>query len=221
MGFRTYARRVRDERLPLARRYAALRRAVGHYCPLGFHATWAYLAATACPSADLRTDPAAMLRALDTLEASREVRLAEVRALADRRSMEKAAGRRTPRPVDTAFLRGLSWPGDTAPSRPGLIAAVANRHAAFQRFPFPDRTLCDDTQAQQLAGLRACLDACARSYLRDPGRMDRATRQVLAGTVDGIQRRLRPGNTPLNTHLLEWLCFAALLTYAAKTSPAP
>ncbi|MGW0509774.1 hypothetical protein ACWD1W_10965 [Streptomyces olivaceoviridis] len=159
-----------------------------------------------------------MLRALDTLEASRAVRLAEVRALADRRSMEKAAGRRTPRPVDTAFLRGLSWPGDTASSRLGLIAAVANRHASFQRFPFPDKTLCDDTQAQQLADLRARLDACARSYLRDRGRMDHATHQALADTVDGVQHHVRPGYAPLNTYLLVWLRFAALLTYAAKTS---
>lgn len=218
MGFGTYARRVRDEQLPLARRHTALRCTVGHYCPLGFNATWAYLAATACPSPELRTDPAAMLRALDTLEASRAVRLAQVQALADRRSMEKAAGRRTPRPAHTAFLRGLSWPGDTAPSRLGLIAAVADRHASFQRFPFPDKTLYDDTGAQRLAALRARLDACARSYLRDCGRMDRATHQALADTVDGIQIHVRPGYTPLNTYLLVWLRFAALLTYAAEAA---
>lgn len=217
MGFGTYARGVRDERLPLARRHNALRCAVGQYCPLGFNATWAYLAATACPSPDLRTDPAAMIRALDALEASRAVRLAQVRALADRRSTEKAAGRRIPRPVDTAFLRALSWPSDTAPSRLGLIAAVANRHASFQRFPFPDETLCDDTQAHQLADLRTRLDACARSYLRGLGRIDRPTNQALADAVDGIHHHVRPGYTPLNTYLLVWLRFAALLTYAAQT----
>ncbi|MER6306419.1 hypothetical protein [Streptomyces sp. NPDC001657] len=54
MGFGTYVRGGRDEQLPLARRHSALRRAVGQYCPLGFHATWAYLAAMAHPSPDLR-----------------------------------------------------------------------------------------------------------------------------------------------------------------------
>lgn len=218
MGFRTHARRVRDEQLPLARRHTALRSAVGRYCPLGFDATWAYLAATACPSPDLRTDPAAMIRALDALEASRAVRLAEVRALADHRLTEKAAGRRIPRAVDTAFLRLPSWPSDTAPSRLGLIAAVANRHASFQRRPFPDETLCDDTQAQQLVDLHARLDACARSYLRGLGRIDRPTHQALADAVNGIHHHVRPGYAPLNGYLLMWLRFAALLTYAAEAS---
>ncbi|MDV9192970.1 hypothetical protein R6L23_32990, partial [Streptomyces sp. SR27] len=67
---------MRDEGLPPARRHRALRSAVSEYCPLGFHATWAYLGATARPSPDLRRDPAALLRALGTLEASRAVRTA-------------------------------------------------------------------------------------------------------------------------------------------------
>ncbi|WP_306186160.1 MULTISPECIES: hypothetical protein [unclassified Streptomyces] len=208
---------MRDEQLPLVRRHTALRCAVGHYCPLGFDATWAYLAATACPSPDLRTDPAAMLRGLDTLEAGRAVRLTEVRALAERRSVEKAAGRRTPRPVDTAFPRGLSWPSDTAPSHLGLIAAAADRHESFKRYPFPDETLCDHSRAQQLAELHARLDACAGSCLTDLGQMDRPTQRALTDTVSGIHRLINPGCTPLNTYLLVWPRFAALLTYAAET----
>lgn len=98
MGFRTYARRVRDEQLPLARRHTSLRCAVGQYCPLGFNATWAYLAATARPSPDLRKDPAALLRALETLEASRAVRLNEVDAFAVRRHAEKAVEPTHPTP---------------------------------------------------------------------------------------------------------------------------
>ncbi|MET9450979.1 hypothetical protein [Streptomyces cinerochromogenes] len=216
MGFKTHARRVRDEQLPLARRHAALRCAVGHYCPLGFHATWAYLAATSCPSPDLRRDPAAMLRALDTLEAGRAVRLAEVAAFAARRRAEKASGRRTPRPADTALLRGPRRPGAAAPSRLGLVAAVANRHASFTRFPFPDPTLCTDGQARRLADLHARLDACARSYLTNVGRTDRPTRQALAEAVGALHGLVQPGYAPLNTYLLVWLRFATLLTYAAE-----
>ncbi|MEU9124039.1 hypothetical protein AB0C96_29965 [Streptomyces sp. NPDC048506] len=135
---------MRDEQLPLARRHTALRCAVGHYCPLGFHATWAYLTATARPSPDLRREPAALLRALETLEASRTVQLNELAAFAARRHAEKAAGRRTPRRIDTTQLWGPHWPSESAPSRLGLVAAVANRHrdrgALITRWLFRSRT---------------------------------------------------------------------------------
>ncbi|WP_327728038.1 hypothetical protein OG250_15125 [Streptomyces sp. NBC_00487] len=217
MGFGTDARGVRDERLPLARRHRALRGAVGQYCPLGFNATWAYLAATACPAPDLRRDPAALLRALDTLEESRAAHLAEVDAFTARRHLEKAAGRRTPRASDAAALRGPRWPSSTAPSRPGLVAAVANRHAAFRAFPFPDETLSSDPRVRRLADLHARLDAAASAYLEDLGRLDRLDRpatEELADTVHGISSLTRPGYAPLNVHLLPWLRFARLLAYA-------
>lgn len=215
MGFRTYARRVRDEQLPLARRHTSLRCAVGQYCPLGFNATWAYLAATARPSPDLRRDPAALLRALETLEASRAVRLNEVDAFAVRRHAEKAAGRRTPRRIDTPQMTGPRWPSETEPSRLGLIAAVANRHTTFQRFPFPDESLYRDNQAQQLADLHARLDSCATSYLTNLGHVDAPTRDALAETILRIESLIRPGYAPLNGHLLVWLRFANLVAYAA------
>lgn len=215
MGFGTYARRVRDERLPLSRRHTALRCAVGDHCPLGFNATWAYLAATACPAPDLRRDPAALLRALDVLEESRAVHLEAVDDFAARRRMEKAEGRRTPRARDTAALRDPRGPCAAAPSRPGLIAAVANRHSAFQRFPHPDETLSSDARVRQLADLRARLDACASSYLTSLGRTDGPASRELADTVHGIRSLVRPGYTPLNSYLLPWLRFAHLLAYAA------
>lgn len=216
MGFKTYARRVRDEQLPLARRYTALRCAVGHYCPLGFHATWAYLSATACPSPDLRRDPSALPRALDTLEASRAVRLNELEAFAARRHAEKAAGRRTPQSTDTACRGKPRWPSDTAPSRLGLIAAVANHHTSFQRSPYPDETLSSDSQARQLADLHARLDVCASSYLSSLGHLDAPAREALADTIHGIRRHVRPGHAPLNGYLLAWLRFANLLAYATN-----
>ncbi|MFD8545174.1 hypothetical protein [Streptomyces sp. NPDC059649] len=221
MGFRTYARRVRDERLPLARRHSALRCAVGHYSPLGFHATWAYLAATARPSPDLRRDPAAQLRALETLEESRTVQLDELAAFAARRHAEKAAGRRTPQPTDTAHLRTPHWPGETAPSRLGLVAAVANRHSAFRHSAYPDETLSSDTQARQLADLHARLDACASAYLTNLGRLNGPAQDELTDTIHGINHLTRPGYAPLNTYLLGWLRFANLLAYATAAHLRP
>ncbi|MEU8528467.1 MULTISPECIES: hypothetical protein [Streptomyces] len=203
MGFGTYARTVRDERLPSARRHSALRCAVGLYRPLGFHATWAYLAATAVPAPDMRRDTGALLRALDVLEASRAVRLREVAAFAERRRGEKAAGRRTPRAADTAPFRGPRWPGDTAPSRLGLVAAVANRHAAFRRLPPPDDA--------PLADLHARLDSCALSYLAHLG--DAPTPDdSLADALASIR------HAPFRMHLLPWLRFADLLVYATTAS---
>ncbi|WP_460068856.1 hypothetical protein [Streptomyces sp. YKOK-I1] len=211
---------MRDERLTLARRHTALRCAVGHYGPLGFNATWAYLAATACPAPDLRRDPAALLRALDTLEESRAVRLAEVNDFAVRRHTEKAAGRRTPRASETLGLRGPRWPSSTAPSVLGLIAAVANRHMAFRQFPYPDDTLSPDLQVRQLADLHTRLDASASAYLKALGRLDRPAAEELADTVQGMRTHIRPGYAPLNMYLLPWLRFANLLSYAATASSA-
>ncbi|QHC25730.1 hypothetical protein [Streptomyces sp. GS7] len=206
---------MRDEQLPLTRRHTALRCAVGHYCPLGFNATWAYLTATARPSPDLRRDPAALLRALQTLEDSRTLRLNEIDAIATRRHAEKAAGRRTPRPTDTTQLRGPHWPSETAPSRLGLVAAVADRHTDFRRLPYPDETLYRDSEAPQLAGLHSHLDAYATTYLTNLGHVEAPTRDSLAQTIRAIERLVRPSCTPLNGYLLMWLRFAHLVAYAA------
>ncbi|MFJ4202434.1 hypothetical protein ACIP2Y_22800 [Streptomyces sviceus] len=221
MSFRTYARKVHDERLPLARRHTALRSAVGAYCPLGFHATWAYVSATACPAPDLRRDPTALLRALGTLEESRVVHLAEMDGFAARRRLEKTAGRRSPRASDTATLRSPRWPSSAPPSRLGLIAAVANRHSALQRIPRPDETLAPDIRIRQLADLHARLEDCASSYLETLGRrLDRSVAEELADIVQGIDRLIRPGYSPVNLYLLPWLRFANLLTYATEASAA-
>ena len=209
---------MRDEQLPLPRRHTALWCAVGAYCPLGFNATWAYLASTAHPDPDLRRDPAALLRALETLEESRAVRLADVQGFADRRHMEKAAGRRSPRASETGRLRGPCWPTVTAPSRLGLVSAVADRLSAFRRWPYPDGTLPPGAHVRLLADLHADLDTCASSYLSALGRIDGQTAEELARTVNRLHGLVRPGYTPLNTYLLPWLRFARLLAYAADVS---
>ncbi|WP_159031188.1 hypothetical protein [Streptomyces acidiscabies] len=188
------------------RRRGELRCAVGRYCPLGFNATWAYLA-TLAP--DLRTEPAALPRALAVLEESRGVFLLQEREFAARRRVEKAAGRRTP------GVRGAApcWPGTVPPSRLGLIAAVANRHTAFRSWPGPGATV----EAPRLAELRARLDACAVAYLADLGRQGPDAAKELADTLDGIETLTLPGYTPLNTYLR----FGRLLAYAMSVTNTP
>ncbi|MCX5228292.1 hypothetical protein [Streptomyces sp. NBC_00233] len=220
MSFGTYARRVRDEQAAPARRYRALRCAVAEYGPLGFHATWAYLAATAVPAPDLRRDTAALLRALDILEASRRARIEEIAVFAARRRVEKAAGVRTPRGTDhLASPWRPRWPGGAGPSRLGLVAAVANRRAAFLQVPRPDPSLRSDDLRGRLMDLHGRLDACAAAYLTALGRVD--DRDGPAGILAGIHRHLTPGYAPLNVPLLQWLRFAELLDYAVKATAVP
>lgn len=45
MSFNNEARIVKDESMPLGRRYMALRHCVELYCPLGFNGTWKILEA--------------------------------------------------------------------------------------------------------------------------------------------------------------------------------
>ncbi|MFH9722609.1 hypothetical protein ACH4M4_06545 [Streptomyces sp. NPDC017254] len=218
---------MRDEEASPARRYRALRCAVSEYCPLGFHATWAYTAATAVPAPDLRRDTAALLRALDVLEASRAVRVAERASFAARRRAEKAAGLRTPRGAPVTPVWRPHWPAPTgtAPSRLGLVAAVADRHRAFRRLPPPDDGLVTDGlvtdgRAARLTELHGRLDACGAVYLTALGLPDDRTREELADTVSGIRGEVRPGHAALNHRLFQWLGFADLLGYAAAVPPA-
>ncbi|MET9728279.1 hypothetical protein [Streptomyces zaomyceticus] len=227
MSFGTYARRVRDVGAPAARRHTALRRAVSEYCPLGFHATWAYVSATALPSPDLRRDSTALLRALDILEASRAVRIAEGASSAARRRAEKAAGLRTPRGAPVTRVWRPHWPTatGTAPSRLGLVAAVADRHRAFGRLPRPDDIpvtdgLATEGPAARLTELHGRLEACGTAYLTALGLPDEAARAELSDTVTGIRGEVRPGDAALNHRLFQWLGFADLLGYAAEVSPA-
>ncbi|WP_405871628.1 hypothetical protein OHB11_14590 [Streptomyces zaomyceticus] len=232
MSFGTHARRVRDVGAPVARRHTALRCAVSEYCPLGFHATWAYVSATALPSPDLRRDSTALLRAVDLLEASRAVRIVEGASFAARRRAEKAAGLRTPRGAPVTQVWRPHWPTPigTTPSRLGLVAAVADRHRAFRRLPRPDDTpvtgglaiegLVTEGPAARLTELHGRLEACGTAYLTALGLPDEAARAELSDTVTGIRGEVRPGHAALNHRLHQWLGFADLLGYAAAVSPA-
>jgi hypothetical protein len=110
VSFGTYARKVRDGSSPYGRRVNALAGCVQLYRPLGYLATFAYLNHVAGP---LRSDDAALLRALDALTASRVLWQAEVDAYASRRSGEKRLGRRTPRSSDANPNLPARWYGDS------------------------------------------------------------------------------------------------------------
>ncbi|MFD3533933.1 hypothetical protein [Streptomyces sp. NPDC058664] len=162
------------------------------------------------------------MRALDTLEASRAARLREVAAFAVRRRAEKAAGLRVPGGAPVFVPWRPPWPSTTAPSRLGLVAAVADRRAAFLRIPHSDPSLLPDDRARGLADPHGRLDACGAACLTALGRPDDPTRDAsaveLADTVAGIRRHVTPGYAPLNVPLPQWLRFAELLACATAFS---
>lgn len=109
MSFGTYARKVGDGSLAYGRRINALAGCVQRYQPLGFLATFDYLEHVA---GDFRRDETALLRALETLTASRRLWLTDVDAYAARRREAKRLGSRTPRSPDTDPTMQLHWYGD-------------------------------------------------------------------------------------------------------------
>ncbi|MBO2451405.1 hypothetical protein J4573_30245 [Actinomadura barringtoniae] len=235
---------MRDEDLNDRLRYGALRCAVERYCPLGFHATWAYATTLARPLHDLRRDAPAMARALNVLEESRSVWLDEVDVFAAIRRTEKAAGRRSPRAADLDFFAVPRWPGRDAPSRLGLVAAVADRHRYFRTLPPPNAGLAGPGRSDAASSPPALhmpplaaglplpdagvvpgewLERCVT--LR--GVLDALAVEYLArvgasdslaervGAVRGDLRELvRNGHRPVNVPVYPWVRFADLLAYA-------
>jgi hypothetical protein len=177
MSFGTYARRVRDRDLPHRLRHAALRGAVNRYGPVGFRATWSYLSTLG----DLRSDGAALLRALVVLEASRAAWLAETADFAARRRADKARHRRSPTAAERLRHTGLRWPGpdqDTV-TRP----AVGVIWAEYVAVEYPETP---PGLAEELAVLDAAVAGRVAAYLSG-GVVDRA---VLVACLRDLERGL-------------------------------
>ncbi len=75
MSFQTLARRVRDPKLPLGLRYAALRSGLEHYRGIGYHAAWGFI--TGSDGSRWKLGEAELLNALARLELSRNAALVE------------------------------------------------------------------------------------------------------------------------------------------------
>ncbi|WP_405061544.1 hypothetical protein OG474_07810 [Kribbella sp. NBC_01505] len=163
MGYGVQIRKVLDETLPMGRRYLSLREAMTDYSPLGYTASWAYVTAEARPDGDIRYDAAALTRVVAIIQASRAIRLSEMRELASRRAVEKRNGQRQLRPADRALFRPR-WPGGA--TRLGLVAAVSavNRDSRRQDEPV--------------------LNACAATYIARLGYLTPDERQDLVQALD-------------------------------------
>ncbi|WP_235558147.1 GNAT family N-acetyltransferase [Sphaerimonospora mesophila] len=182
MSFGAHARRMRDRNLPYGARYHALRCAVERYMPLGFNATWAYVTGRA---GDVRTDEAALLRALDVLEVSREARKVELAEFARRRSADKR--RRHSRTVSAEKIRyryGRRWPGPD--SHEATLRTVTARWEEYTRLPFPDvpAALKDD-----LVNLDTRIAGVIWSYLDAGGRLRPGHRHLLRDGLTDLHGR--------------------------------
>lgn len=211
MSFGTQARLARDRNRPLRERRSALRRAVGLYHPLGFRATWSYLAAFG----NLRSDESALTQALEALETSRAAWLADVDAFAARRRIEKADHRRAPSAADRRRLSGLRWPGpDKAAATRHAVEFLWREHIADD-FPEVPAEALDD-----LVETDSGVAGCVVMFLSHRGTVVEGQREILLtllSAVDEHQGTLAPG--PLATHYAAYQHFrrcAALLELIAN-----
>lgn len=164
---------------------SALRCAVGCYHPIGFNATYSYLAT----AGNLRRDESALLRALDMLELSRNAWLAEVDAFADRRRLEKPKHRRSPLASEVRYLHGWRWPGPEG-HRVMLreVGILWDRHATD---PCPD---VPTSVRHDLLELNATLAGCVSTYLRNDGTLGSGHKATLLGCLRKLRRHLHhPG----------------------------
>lgn len=161
-GFRTNARRVRDERLEPRRRQSRLRNCLYHFAPYGFHATWHHLATAHRIPRRIENDPASLVRALDELEAARALVLSSAVAFAHRRRLQKRAGRRvpmTPHPWDSWGCHAIAYCPDplTHPAEPLPVVVGRVLDACAAGVDPAGRCLaCGDDDRRPLQPCRSC-----------------------------------------------------------------
>ncbi|MFB7916290.1 hypothetical protein [Streptomyces sp. NPDC056061] len=110
-GFRSLARQVRDPRGDLALRRYSLRKCLERFAPYGHRATWDHLCSRhGIEPEDRSPDPVRLVRALDELEAARNVWLDYEASFAARRRREKHDGLRRPAAFDDWHRR--TWGGN-------------------------------------------------------------------------------------------------------------
>ena len=181
MSFAVNARKVRNEGLPHARRVSGLHSCVQKYHPLGFLATLSFLEHLAGP---YKKDPEALLRALDTLTASRDRWKQATENYATQRRQAKSRGERTPRPYDpNPSPAPDQWYGA---AKHGALHALSFRQS---RGTLPAAT--DDVATD--------IHALVTATLSSGGRLSPDDRALLIDLTAELRRRLRTRNNNART----------------------
>ncbi|MCX4777080.1 hypothetical protein [Streptomyces sp. NBC_01264] len=99
-SFATHRLRVHDATLPVHRRMSALRTCLTQFAPYGLRATFHHLRGSAGIPRDPARDPDSLVRAVEELQAAREVWVPGIRAWQAARRIQKRAGVRLPHPPE-------------------------------------------------------------------------------------------------------------------------
>jgi hypothetical protein len=146
------------------------------YRPLGFEATLSFVESQA---GKFQRDEAALLRALDVVEASRAAWHVELHAYATRRQEAKQHGQRSPRPGDTNPNFQARWYWYGAP-REGALHALW----FWRRQHLPLLTPSADPVLLEISRyISECLDSGPL--------LTEAQRELFGGRVSVLERRLR------------------------------
>ncbi|MCY0936472.1 hypothetical protein [Streptomyces sp. H34-S4] len=97
-SFATHRRKVHDGALPAHRRMSALRTCLTEFAPYGFRATFHHLRGSAGIPRNPAHDPDSLVRAVEELQAAREVWVPGILAWQEARRVQKRAGVRRPDP---------------------------------------------------------------------------------------------------------------------------
>lgn len=144
----------------MGQRINALANCVARYYPIGYPETWAFLKAKAGP---IGRSEGALLLALELLETSRQLRLAEANFYRKLRQRQKAKGQRTPPRGQVTPWDPPRWHGSTTEA-----ATFALRFWRAQPLPWPANDAVRLVQGlvdQHLTG--ATLAEDERCQLRD------------------------------------------------------
>lgn len=181
VSFSNHARRVRDSSLPYGMRVSSLRSCVERYRPIGYFATLSYLEEVAGP---FQRDEDALLRALEMLDTSRQLRYVAHLEYAARRRDEKRAGRRDPRNGDLDPAKLDLWFGT-----PRAASLHKLRHwsrpARNRPSELDELRELPDSRARELASL---ITACVESG----GRLLPEQRRSLASVIATLDDQTTP-----------------------------
>lgn len=153
MGFGREALRVRDSSLPMNHRFHALGSCIQLAQPIGFNATWSYLAEHL--GHEWR-DPGILSPAIDLLEAERNEHLSICNEYATSRRLEKADGLRFPPRSHVTPRDPMRWHGDERSGARHVLLSWSQR-----------RRRLDDTVVSHPVG-RAVVDAVEAALAGGP-----------------------------------------------------
>lgn len=139
-SFATHRLRVHDAALPAHRRMSALRTCLTEFAPYGFRATFHHLRGSAGIPRDPARDPDSLVRAVEELQAAREVWVPGILAWQEARRLQKRAGVRLAKPPEP---RPRVWCPNPEFHPLGPLAGVMPRILRAREHPGPGCPVCE------------------------------------------------------------------------------